>query len=400
MPDSVVITGIGVISALGLNAGDNFSALVNGRHGIAPVNFLQTIHKDMPVGEVRYFNPELTDMLDLNESRYLTRTALLALHAGSEAYRQAEIPSSHKLRIGLISATSVGGMDRSENFYAEFLSDPRKGHLRDIISHDCGESTERMARYLNIRDYVATISTACSSSANAIMLGTRLIKNNHLDAVLAGGTDALTRFTLNGFNTLMILDKNHCRPFDDTRSGLNLGEGAGFIFMESEKSAIARKARILAVVSGYGNANDAYHQTASSPEGFGAALAMNKAFKTAGLLPHQIDYINVHGTGTPNNDLSEGTAIQNIYGNDIPPFSSTKSFTGHTLGAAGGIEAVFSVLSLQNNCIFPNLNYKTRMKELTMVPVTTCSFDANLKHILSNSFGFGGNNSSLIFSKA
>lgn len=399
MPEKVWVTGIGVISAIGINAEENFDALINSRHGIAPVSFLQTDLRHMPVAEVKFCNADLVEMLKINKRNYLTRTALLGLHAASEAYTNAGLSKNTKLRIGIISATSVGGMDRSEIFYKEFLKNKQKGRLRDVVSHDCGESTERIADHLGIRDYVSTISTACSSSANAIMLGARLIKNNILDAVIAGGTDALVRFTLNGFNTLMILDKNHCRPFDETRAGLNLGEGAGFVFMESEKSARKRGVRVLAELSGYGNANDAYHQTASSPDGYGAFLAMKKAFAVAGLKPDEIDYINVHGTGTLNNDLSEGTAIKNVFNEKVPKFSSTKSYTGHTLGAAGGIEAVFSVMSLVNQMVFPNLNFVNPMKELNIKPVSLLISNTGLTHVLSNSFGFGGNNSSLIFSK-
>jgi 3-oxoacyl-[acyl-carrier-protein] synthase-1 len=302
------------------------------------------------------------------------------------------------VQTGLISATTVGGMDRSEDFYASFLENPGKGKLRDIIHHDCGDSTERIAEVLGILDYVTTISTACSSSANAIMLGSELIKAGKLERVIAGGTDAVTRFTLNGFNTLMILDKEGCRPFDDNRAGLTIGEGAAFLVLEPEENALKNKRKIYGVVSGYANANDAYHQTASSPEGTGASLAMQQAIEMSGLQPSDIGYINAHGTGTQNNDLSEGRAIRKIFGDMVPPFSSTKSFTGHTLGAAGAIEAVISLLSIRHHCIFPNLRWTAQMKELPIRPVTQLVKDIDLKHVLSNSFGFGGNNSSLIIS--
>lgn len=400
MPVNVFITGAGVISSLGKDLAGNLDALVNKRHGIAPISMLPTFHTDMLVGEVKYSNIELVSMLGLEGTPYITRTALLGMHAASEAFRSASLSTDKSRRIGLVSATSVGGMDRSEIFYKEFLISQRKGRLRDVISHDCGESTERIAAFLGIKNYVSTISTACSSSANAIMLGARLIKNNFLDVVIAGGTDALTRFTLNGFNTLLILDKQHCRPFDDSRTGLNLGEGAGFVVLESEAHALKRGAFSLAKVSGYGNANDAYHQTASSPEGYGATQAMRKAMDVAGLQPGEISYINVHGTGTPNNDLSEGKALQSYFGKNVPPFSSTKAFTGHTLAASGAIEAVYAVLSLQHGLIFPNLNFQHPMQELYIRPVTELQEGVKINHVLSNSFGFGGNNSSLVLSKS
>ncbi len=201
-------------------------------------------------------------------------------------------------------------MDASERFYASFREDNRKGRLRDIISHDCGASTEMIAAYLGVKGTVTTLSTACSSAANAIMLGARLIRHGLLDTVLVGGTDALCRFTLNGFNSLMILDKEHCRPFDRTRAGLNLGEGAGYLVLQSDKSLTKAP---YCELSGYANANEAYHQTGSSPDGDGPFLSMSQAIASAGLTAGAIDYINVHGTGTPSNDASEGKAIRRIF---------------------------------------------------------------------------------------
>jgi 3-oxoacyl-[acyl-carrier-protein] synthase-1 len=229
------------------------------------------------------------------------------------------------------------------------------------------------------------------------MYGARLIKHGVLDRAIVGGTDSLSRFTINGFNTLMILDAEHCKPFDAERKGLNLGEGAGFIVLESER--VARNKNILALLSGYGNANDAYHQTASSPDGSGAYLAMQKAFAISGLKPSDIDYINAHGTGTAINDLSEGTALERMFDKKIPAISSTKPFTGHTLAACGGIEAVFSVLAIQHHLIFPSLNFKNPMPELNFTPTTALKSDQPVRHVLSNSFGFGGNTSALIFSQ-
>jgi 3-oxoacyl-[acyl-carrier-protein] synthase-1 len=320
--------------------------------------------------------------------------------AAKEAMVSAGIYDVNEERTGLISATTVGGMDRSENFYKEFLGNPAKGHLMDIVNHDCGDSTERIADFIGLKGFMTTISTACSSSANSIMFGAQLIKSGYIDRVIAGGTDSVTRFTLNGFNTLMILDKNGCRPFDEHRAGLTLGEGAAYVILESEEIVKLRNKKVLAELTGYGNANDAFHQTASSPDGTGAYLAMEKALKISSLSTRKIDYINVHGTGTENNDLSEGIALQKIFGDKTPPFSSTKSYTGHTLGAAGAVEAVISVLSIINEMIFPNLFFETPMKELSITPVTNIVKGIKIRNVLSNSFGFGGNNSTLIISKA
>jgi 3-oxoacyl-[acyl-carrier-protein] synthase-1 len=228
------------------------------------------------------------------------------------------------------------------------------------------------------------------------MFGARLIRHGLLDRALAGGNDAMSKFTLNGFNTLMILDKHPCKPFDKNRMGLNLGEGAAFLVLESEK-ALGNRSPICELI-GFANANDAYHQTASSPEGYGPFLSMSKALETAGLKPGSIDYINAHGTGTDNNDLTEGIAIERIFGDNIPPVSSTKPFTGHTLGAAGAVEAVISILSLQHQNIYPNLNYKDKIEELKFEPVRELRTGIKLENVLSNSFGFGGNDSTLIFS--
>ncbi|MGB3150921.1 MAG: beta-ketoacyl-[acyl-carrier-protein] synthase family protein, partial [Maribacter sp.] len=272
-------------------------------------------------------------------------------------------------------------------------------HWNHINALHAGDSTQKIADAIGLQEsFVTTISTACSSAANAIMLGARMIKSGELDRVIVGGSDSLSKFTINGFKTLMILSDTYNTPFDENRKGLNLGEAAAFLVLESDKIVSKENRKVLAYLKGYGNANDAYHQTASSENGDGAVSAMEKAFKVAGLSPKDIDYINAHGTATPNNDLSEGRALQRVFGDKVPDFSSTKAFTGHTLAAAGGIEAVYSILALQHNVVYPNLNFNTPMKEFNLVP------QSKLKHkeihtVLSNSFGFGGNCSTLIFSK-
>jgi len=400
MPQSVYITGVGIICAIGDDLESTFDALVEEKSGISEITLLDTSLKGkVPIAEVKMSNEELLNATGFSGKKNFTRTALLGMVAAHEAMSSAEISDVHEYRTGLISATTVGGMDRSEHFYKEFLANPKKGHVIDVVNHDCGDSTERIANYLGISDFVTTISTACSSSANAIMFGAQLIKAGFLDRVIAGGTDSVTKFTLNGFNTLMILDKTGCRPFDENRAGLTLGEGAAYIVLESEKAIRGRNKEVLSTLTGYGNANDAYHQTASSPEGTGAWMAMEKALSLSGLKPDEIDYINVHGTGTLNNDLSEGIALQKIFSENVPSFSSTKPYTGHTLGAAGAIEAVISILSLNHNILFPNLRFETPMKELYITPLSKVVKDVEIKNVLSNSFGFGGNNSTLIFSK-
>lgn len=400
MSGRVFITGVGIISAIGIDCREVSKSLKEGRSGIARMTRLNSVHSnELPVAEVRAQNEELEGIAGIEKKGYNSRTTLLGLIAAREALKNSGIDDIKRMRTGLISATTVGGMDRSERFYRDYLRDGSSGRLRDIITHDCGESTEKIADAFGINDYVSTISTACSSSANAILEGTRLIRNGMLDRVVVGGADALTLFTLNGFNSLMILDKNGCRPFDDERNGLTLGEGSGFLVLESEKAVSKESRRVLCEVSGFGNACDAYHQTASSPEGTGAYLAMKNALDSSGLEPGMIDYINAHGTGTKNNDLSEGRAVERLFGDLNIRYSSTKAFTGHTLGAAGAIEAVLSVLAIANQWIYPNLNFRRQMAELKYPPVTDFQENMPVKNIMSNSFGFGGNNTSLIFSK-
>ena len=398
MSQPVFVAGTGIISAIGNNVDECMNALENGTAGMGDMYYLNSLHKNkIPVAEVKLSNEALAAVTGLQHSK--SRTALLSLVAAKEALLDAGIENIQSLRTGFISANSVGGMDKTENFFTEFLADNTKGRLRNVVHHECGSVSELVADQLGIKDYITTISTACSSSANAIFFGARLIKNNILDVVVAGGTDALTKFTLNGFNTLMILDEKFCQPFDENRRGLNLGEGAGYIVLVSEKIAAGLKKKPSAMLSGYCNANDAYHQTASSPDGTGSFLAMSGALKKSGLKPADIDYINLHGTGTQNNDIAEGTAIKRLFDPHYPKMSSTKTFTGHTLGASGGIEAVLSVLALQHGIIYPNLRLQRPMKELPFIPETTFIKNITVKHVLSNSFGFGGNCSSLIFSK-
>ncbi|WP_374951562.1 beta-ketoacyl-[acyl-carrier-protein] synthase family protein [Mucilaginibacter sp.] len=395
---TVYIAGLGVITAIGNNVPDHLDAFKNKRAGMAGITLVDTVHKGkLPVAEVKLTNKELIALTGLTEHN--SRTALLSLAAAKEAIADAAIPNLDSLRVGLVSANTVGGMDRSEDFFVQFLQDNSKGKLKDVYDHECGSMTEIVADKLGITEFVTTISTACSSSANAIFYGARLLRNDVVDVVIAGGADSLTKFTLNGFNTLMILDEAFCKPFDQNRKGLNLGEGAGYLVLVSDKVAKTLTKPAYCTLSGYNNSNDAFHQTASSPDGTGSYLAMQGALKKSGLKPADISYINLHGTGTPNNDSAEGTAVKRVFDPHYPPMSSTKSFTGHTLGASGGVEAVFSALAIKHKIIYPNLRFQTRMNELPFEPETHYLADQPVKHVMSNSFGFGGNCTSLIFSE-
>lgn len=399
MSARVLITGIGSVSSIGLSIQELTDSILQSKTGVSHNTQLDSIlARTLPTAQIQLSDQELKDKLPgLSAKQVYSRTALLAMLAVSEAVHMAQLTSQDLIPAGLVHSTSAGGMDKGEVFYADYLTSASKGNLKLAFTHDCGDSAEQIASLLNIQQYITTISTACSSAANAMIHAARLIKSGMCDIVIAGGADAICKFTVNGFNSLMILSDEPCQPFDKNRKGLNLGEAAGYFVLESEASVKRRGIKPLAVLSGYGNACDAYHQTASSPNGEGAYLAMMQAIKVSGYRPEAIDYINAHGTGTQNNDMSESVAIKRIF-STLPPISSTKAMTGHTLAAAGGIEAVMSVLAIQNGWIFPNKNFNEPIEETGIVPVTELKTNQKINHILSNSFGFGGNNSSLFIS--
>lgn len=392
----VFIAGMGVFTAAGDDCAGNLSALLEKQHGIhASSCDIDNLMGDFPIAQIASSGNELSARAGVPAS--WPRTALLGVIAAQEAAASSGLDFS-KYRTGFISGTTVGGMDSTENFFYSYSKDKNAGHISRVINHECGKISHLIAGAIGATDFVTTLNTACSSAANAIAFAARMIKSGRLDIVVAGGTDALTAFTLNGFNTLLLLDDELCRPFDARRKGLNLGEGAGYLVLVSEEIAKQNICRILAELSGYANASDSFHQTALSDEGNGPYLAMEGAVKMAGLSPNDIGYINLHGTATSNNDISEGNAVLRLFADKIPALSSTKSYTGHTLGASGGVEAVYSVLALVNQTTLPNLRFEIPMPGIELIPETeACKMD--LKHVLSNSFGFGGNCGSLLFSK-
>lgn len=400
MGERVFITGVGIITSIGNNTAENLQSLIAAKSGFGQLDILETIHRDtLPACEIKLHDSHLQSMAGVQNQKGFTRTALLAMVAATEALQSAGLSPTEIKQLGLVSATTTGGIREFEKHFNNILDLQQQGEFTQFTdAANPGEHNERLADCLGIKKYIAAISTACSSSANAIMHGAQLIKHGKLQRVLCGGSEALSKFTINGFNTLMIHDSKHCRPFDSTRNGLNLGEGAAYVVLESESIVKNQNKTPLAELNGYGNANDAFHQTASSPEGVGALNAMKLALTMAGLSSDRIDYINAHGTATENNDLSEGRGIQKLFGEKVPLFSSTKPFTGHTLAAAGSIETVFSVLALQQSMVWPNLNFVNAMPELTITPVQKLQQNVSLKNVLSNSFGFGGNTSSLVMS--
>ena len=395
MDKNIVITGEGIISAIGNDKATVLQSLLDGRSGIVEMKHLHSSHHELPVGEVQLTNDEMKAMLALPIEEQTSRTSLMGMLAVRQALAEAQLPETapKNRRVVLISGTTVGGMDITEQYYDSFATSDE--HLDCLKKHDCGSSTEEIAAMFGISE-CTTISTACSSAANALILGANLLKTGQADLVIAGGSEALTRFHLNGFNSLMILDHEPCRPFDAQRAGLNLGEGAAFVVMETEASARERGADIHAWLTGYGNACDAFHQTASSDNGEGAYRAMTEALEMAQLKPEDIDYVNAHGTGTPNNDLSESAALKRVFAEKMPLISSTKAFTGHTTSASGSIETVICLLAMQHHFVPANLRWEHQIPD--GITPTTGVKDVTLKHVVCNAFGFGGNDSSLILS--
>ena len=412
----IQVAGYGIISAIGNDAQSVLRSLKEKQTGIGPMRYLDSSHKELPVGEVKLSNEEMTQMLGLDGKDSHSRTVLMGAIAIRQALENANIDLKGK-RVVVINGTTVGGMDVTERY---FLQMREQDDLLPLIEkHDCGSSTREMADLAGLSEAeVCTISTACSSAANAIILGSEMLKMGEADIVIAGGTESLSKFHLNGFNTLMILDKEQCRPFDKTRTGLNLGEGAAFVVLtrtlvKSEELRVKNESnkqgsegnsdsslftlRSSLFIRGYGNRCDAFHQTASSENGEGAFLAMSDALQMAGLKPQDIQYINAHGTGTPNNDASESAAIRRLFGDSIPPVSSTKGFTGHTTSAAGAIEVVISILALQHGFVPANLGWKTQDSDCITPSMGSGKYPIN--NVLCNSFGFGGNDSALIISK-
>lgn len=398
MPQSIAITGQGIICAIGVDSETVLASLKSKEIGISQITYLESNHKELPVGEVKMSNDEMKNILGLSTNKDVSRTSLLGAIALKQALASSSLTYDNLVgkRVVFISGTTVGGMDVTERHYTSMLSDVSSADY--VTLHDCGSNTKEIAELCGLNAELITISTACSSALNAIILGTRMLLSDQADIVIAGGSEALSRFHLNGFSSLMILDYQACRPFDSSRQGLNLGEGAAYVVLEKDNAHAQRTdAKPLGFIAGYGNRCDAFHQTATSENGEGAFLAMSDALAVSGIRPDQIDYINAHGTGTPDNDRSESQAILRVFSDCYPPISSTKTFTGHTTSASGSIETVISLLSIHNNFIPANLRWENSSDDC-IVP-SSGKEDVELTNVLCNSFGFGGNDSALIISK-
>jgi 3-oxoacyl-(acyl-carrier-protein) synthase len=392
----IFITGMGVISAIGNSVAENHHALKEGTCGVHhELDLFPTKYAAaMPFGQIKLSTEELRDKLKITEAG-VTRTSMLALHAFNEAVADSGLNSSalHSFDTALIGASTVGGMCLTDELYAD--ANENQNGSEYTSSYDCASVTMFLQQQFNMNGIINTINTACSSSANAIMYGTMLIQNGLAKRAIVGGVDSLSKFTINGFNALYILSPEKCTPFDANRKGLNLGEGAAFLVLEKEEDIAGRK--VYAELTGYCNANDAYHPSSLSEQADGPFFSMQGALNAANLKPADIDFINAHGTGTENNDEAESKAMLRLF-EQPPAFASSKGNIGHTLGAAGVIEAVYSILSLEHQEAYPNLHFSEPIPLTGLTPVTTYK-KMPVKHIMTNSFGFGGNCSSLIFSK-
>lgn len=397
MARSIAITGQGIICAIGKDCHSVLSSLQRGESGIMGVSYLRSVHGDIPVGEVKMSDQEMKAFLGVAPGRDVSRTSLLGAIALKQALESASLSRDYMRgkRVVFISGTTVGGMDVTERHFSGMLADAESASY--VTRHDCGSTTKEIASLCGIDARQVTISTACSSALNAIISGVRLLLAGKADIVIAGGSEALSRFHLNGFNSLMILDHEVCRPFDNRRHGLNLGEGAAYLVLERDEDFTARGGGVVSgYIAGYGNRCDAFHQTATSENGEGAYLAMSEALSMSGLRPDQIDYINAHGTGTPDNDRSESQAIRRLFPDSCPPVSSTKAFTGHTTSASGSIETVICLLSMHNKFIPANLGW--REKDPRCIVPSSGREGVILQNVLCNSFGFGGNDSAIVIS--
>lgn len=391
----VFVTGIGIISAVGNNVQENRDALINKRCGISSLSLFATKYAGLrPCGEIKIPTEQLQQQLNAYE-KGVTRSSLLALYAFNEAVKDAGITAQQlsSRDTALIGASTVGGMCLTDELYHDANKDEDGSSY--LASYDCASVDLYLQQRFNTGGIVNTINTACSSSANAIIYGARLLKHGLAKRVIAGGTDSLAKFTINGFNALHILSPENCTPFDRDRKGLNLGEAAAFLVLEKEEDISPRKK--YAELTGYGNSNDAFHPSSLSDEGDGPYLCMKQALSEARLAAGDISFINAHGTATENNDAVESQAMIRLFGTP-PLFASTKGNTGHTLGASGAVEAVYSILNLHHQEIYPALHFQNPIETTGLIPVNEYR-KTPLKHVMSNSFGFGGNCSSLIFSK-
>jgi len=395
----LAVTGVGIICSIGRNRSEVWRSIVESRAGIGKLSKFpgETFPTDV-AAEVG----GLDELVDKRATKRMSRSDLLAVIAANEAIEQANDGATSPLsrdRAIVSTGTSTGGLLEGESFYFDRLV---RGRSRVAVSRVLQQPTsgpsDAVARALNLGGGVLSNATACASAGAAIGMAGDLLRSHHADVAIAGGSDALCRLTYSGFNVLQAVDENPCAPFSATRKGITLGEGAAYLVIERWDDALARGATILAELCGYGATCDAHHPTAPHEDGRGAQAAMRGALAEGGN-GQDVDYINAHGTGTLLNDSAETKAILGAVGDDVP-VSSSKSYFGHTLGAAGGIEAVISVLALQNQLAPPTLRLDTPAADCTLDYIPHTPRPMAMTNVLSNTFGFGGSNVSLLFRSA
>ncbi len=387
-----VVTGLGTVTAAGISVGEVWRAIATHSSGLKPLTLFQSPrYGQIPVGEIQH------DLAALGAPARSSRTDQLAWLAAREAVADAKINFRNCAdRAGVLLGGSVGGSYDSEKFLINLIKHG-KMRPRSTRHHECVSSVDLIADEFGLSGPSMAVATACSSGALAIAMAAELIQSGEADVMLAGGADSISRMTWGGFQSLLLVDATGCRPFDAARAGMSLGEGAAVLVLEAEETAVKRGAKILARLTGWGASCDAHHATAPHPDGAGALAAMQSALRRAGLSAPAIGYVNAHGTGTRENDLAESKALKTLFGDHVPPFSSTKRFFGHALAASGAIEAVVCIEALRHQQLPPSPGFSSPDPAIGLSPVTELK-SAPLSHVMSNSFGFGGNNAVLIFS--
>jgi len=384
----IAITGLGAISASGKNIPETLLSFSSGKRNGGPVTFFKT---DLlyPVFQIQNFNPPKSDTM---------RSLNLAIAAASEAITDAGLINGFgNLRVGICLGTTVASQLNDTDFYQQYRT-YGQAPMNSVERFLKSNLAQALGEFLKIRPrFCTTIVNACSSGTDAIGVGLSWLRNDYCDLVIAGGADELNRVPLDGFGALSVVSKSLCTPFDRNRTGLNLGEGAGIIVLEKSTLARDRGKNPKLFLNGYGLAADAYHLTAPRPDGSGLEQALVQAFKEAGISPKDVAFVNAHGTATKDNDLVEGKVLARVFGPEIK-FISTKGFTGHTLGAAGGLEAVFSCLGLRDGWIPASAGFLNFDPEIGIAPVNQKT-EINGNYAVSTSLAFGGNNSALIISK-
>ncbi|HDS05605.1 MAG TPA: beta-ketoacyl-[acyl-carrier-protein] synthase family protein [Deltaproteobacteria bacterium] len=401
----IAVTGLGTINALAKNICGFNKALREGVCGIGPLDLFDTKEfRTKNGGQIKGFIPREYIPGQYSLKR-MSRADQLSFAAALEALSDAglhPVPAQLKEKMGVAIGGGSGGLFEAENFYSDLL---KKGSSRSrfsaLSSVYCASSADRIASAFGLAGPKTTFMTACSAGGTALGYARDLLAGNHASIMLAGGVEPMCRITYAAFNALQSVEPDVCRPFDRDRAGLSLGEAAAIMVLEPLDEALARGAKIYAEILGYGISCDSFHMTAPDEKASGAVRCMQAALKDAVLSLDDIDYINAHGTATPVNDITETKAIKEVFGRRAYeiPVSSTKSMHAHTLGAAGALEGIVSVLALQNDFIPPTINYSKRDPLCDLDYVTEGTRKANLRAVLSNSFAFGGNNTTVIFGK-